>query len=277
MHDAGHRRPHAHVHARVHGTAEGERRHLQPTDKTGRTGGDLSPRHPGRDPAARPFRLRTAPARHGRRAHRHGDRLADLPQRLLGNRGRQLRGGARIQRQHGSGTENLARPYPLVHLTALGISATGRGRAQAELRCRRGRGDGAGQHRRPQPDRSVVRTGLGSDRSPRSARAGASDRPARHRRNGHEEIRPQLVGGLHRRHHARVHPHHLRRLPRPVSEPEADRLARRRRAALSGRPLRQGRRGGNPVAAPGEGAAVGISQAHLVRLHHLSSRRPCSS
>ena len=59
-------------------------------------------------------------------AYRHGDRLADLPERLLGHRGRQLRGGARIQRQHGRGAEALARPHPLVHLAALGISAARR-------------------------------------------------------------------------------------------------------------------------------------------------------
>ena len=115
-------------------------------------------------------------------AHRHGDRLADLPERLLGHRGRQLRGGARIQRQHGGGAEALARPHPLVHLAALGISAARRRGAAAQLRCRRGRRDGAGQHRRPQPDRSAVRADLGGDRPARAAGAGAPDRPARHRR-----------------------------------------------------------------------------------------------
>jgi amidase len=41
--------------------------------------------------------------------------------------------------------------------------------------------------------------------------------PPWYRPDGHEEIRPQLVRRLHRRHHARIHAHYLRRLPRPLS------------------------------------------------------------
>ena len=115
-----------------------------------------------------------------------------------------------------------------------------------QLRRRRGRRHGAGQHRRPQPYRSARsrRSGGEIDRRALPVLVHPTDLPGIDA-DGHEAIRPELVGRLHRRHHAGVHPHHLRRIPRSLSEPEADRLARRRRAALSGRPLRQGRRGGD--------------------------------
>ncbi len=52
---------------------------------------------------------------------------------------------------------------------------------------------------------------------------GAPRRAAGRRPDGHGQIRPELVGRLHVRHDARRHPHDLRRVLRPLSEPEADR------------------------------------------------------
>ena len=101
--DADHRRPHPHVHAALARAAARARRAVQRPDPARRPRGDLPRRDAGRVPAARPLRLRPADRGDGRGRHRRLDRVAHLPQRVLGRRGRQQRGGPRIERHDGRG------------------------------------------------------------------------------------------------------------------------------------------------------------------------------
>ena len=69
--------------------------------------GDLPRRDAGRVPAAGPLRLRPADRDDGRGRHRRLDRLADLPERLLGRRDGQHERRARGERLDGRGAARL--------------------------------------------------------------------------------------------------------------------------------------------------------------------------
>ena len=164
--------------------------------------------------------------------------------------------------------------HPLALLLAVGVRGRRRVRARAGLRPGRGRRHGAGQHRRPDAHRSAVRARLGGDRPSGAAGPGASDRAARDPGDGAARVQSDRQHRLHVRHEPGDRPDHVRRLPRPLSRTEADRLARRRRAPVPRRParpvLRQDERG------PDEDvdAARRVHAAALLRLGHLPAGGP---
>ena len=141
------------------------------------------------------------------------------------------------------------------------------------MRRGRRRRHGHREHRRPEPDRARVRADLGGDRPPGPARPRPPRRAAGRRPHGHGLVRPVVVGRLHARHDPRDHPDDLRRLPRPIPGPQADRRPRRRGTPLPRRPVREGRRGRAARAAPDDGAPDRLPPPDLVRLHHLRPGR----
>ena len=130
----------------------------------------------------------------------------------------------------GRGPARVPGPDPLVRLAPVGVPGSRDRGARPERPTTAPRGvmvlaNVAGR----EPDRVRLRADLGRDRPAGAAGPRPSGRAARRRPDGHGPVRPQLVGRVHVRHHARVHPDDLRRLPRSVPEPQADRGPRRRR------------------------------------------------
>ena len=138
------------------------------------------------------------------------------------------------------GQAALSRPDPLVHLAAVGVSAGARWRSSSGA-CSNGAigvmvlANIAG---RSLTDPLFAPIWAEIDRRALPVLVHPTDPPGVGH-DGHDEVRPELVGRLHVRHDARDHAHDLRRLFRSVSESEDDRVAWRWNAAVSGRALRR--------------------------------------
>ena len=192
-------------------------RPLQHQDAARRPAGDLPRRHAGRDSAARAISTTTCGSSTWTRpASTSRSSRSPVPNVYWGNEDV----SCRAARESNDTMAQAQSKYPdrIRWFTSLPWEYPQRAveELRAHLRQRRRRRHGAGQRCRTQPDRPAVRADLGGDRPPRAAGAGASDRPARRRHDGHDEVRPELVGRLHVRHDARDHPDDLRGLLRPA-------------------------------------------------------------
>ena len=228
----------------------------------------------GRVPAARPLRLRPAHRGDGRGRHRRLDRVAHLPERVLGRRGRSARGRARVERLDGRGA---ARP-----------PATGSG---GSPRCRGSTRRGRSRSSRASCDEGAVGVMVIANVAGRSLTEPAfapiwaeidrralpvlvhpGEPPGSDLMDMGSYDLSWLVGFMFDTTLA-IDADDLRRVPRPVSGPQADRRPRRRCPPLPRRPDGEGRRGRAAGAPPDDRDTDRVPPPDLVRLHHVRPRR----
>ncbi len=127
-----HRRPYSHADAGVSRIAARQRhRQIHSEKNQGRTGRRASLRCAVHDAVSRHVGLRASHQEDGRGQSRCGDRLADLPECLLGRARGGAEGGANRQRFDGRAAARKARPHPLVRLAAVSICRRRQGRTRA--------------------------------------------------------------------------------------------------------------------------------------------------
>ena len=127
-----HRRPYPHADAGLSRIAARQRhRQIHAEENHGRAGRGASLRCAVHDAVSRHVGLRASHQEDGRGESRCGDRLADLPECLLGRARGGAEGGADRQRFDGRAAARKARPHPLVRLVAVSICRRRQGRTRA--------------------------------------------------------------------------------------------------------------------------------------------------
>ena len=187
---------------------------------------------------------------HGRGRDRRLDRLADLPERVLGQRGRQLPRRARVERQRGRGAVDATRIASAGSPRCRGSTRSARSRSSS-ARCAKGAvgvmvlANVAGKSL---TDPLFAPIWAEIDRRALPVLVHPTDPPGVDLMDMTKFDLSWSVGFMFDTTLAitrMIFEGFFDQYP----EPEDDRLARRRHAALPGRPLREGRRGGTAVSA----------------------------